>query len=176
MVPGENEPEGHGHGRASGTDRDRTDGDGRERVFVTAGLLTALLERAAAAEPERANVVVGTTPGAELEGTGGGDGDDGNGHGIPSEAAVLTHLYLPEAGRSVRAVFGVDLGRPAGRGRARFVSHPQGPARLTERDDLAAVVLVATPPWEPEGVVAYDRAGRRLALTVADAVPPDGRL
>ncbi len=171
MVPGENEPEGHGHGRASGTDRDRTDGDGRERVFVTAGLLTALLERAAAAEPDRANVVVGTTPGAELEAL------DGAGeHAVPPDAAALTHLYLPEAGESVRAVFGVDLGRPAGRGRARFVSHPQGPARLTERDDLAAVVLVATPPWEPAGVTAYDRAGRRLALTVVDAAPPADRL
>jgi hypothetical protein len=172
MAPGENEPEGHG--RASGTDHDRTDDDGRERVFVTAGLLTALLERAAAAEPDRANVVVGTTPGAELE-TLDGDGD-GDGHAVPPDAAALTHLYLPEAGESVRAVFGVDLGRPAGRGRARFVSHPQGPARLTERDDLAAVVLVATPPWEPAGVTAYDRAGRRLALTVVDAAPPADRL
>jgi hypothetical protein len=135
-------------------------------VAVTSGLLTALLDRAAEAEPDGANVVLGTTPAGAFEAD----------LGLPADHPVVTHLYLPEAGESVRAVFGVDLGRPAGRGRARFVSHPGGPLALTERDDLAPVVLVAVPPWEPSQVAAFDRAGRRRDLTVLDAEPPVERL
>ena len=89
---------------------------------------------------------------------------------------MFTHLFLPAAGQSVRAVFGVDLGRPSGRGRGRFVSHPQGPLALTREDDLAPVVLVAVPPWEPEHVTAFDRSGRVLDLSVVDAEPPVERL
>jgi hypothetical protein len=66
----------------------------------------------------------------------------------------------------------MDLGTPAGRGRARFVTHPQGPFRVTRRDDLAAVVLVAVPPWDERSIAAFDRAGRRLTLAVVDAEPP----
>jgi hypothetical protein len=81
-------------------------------------------------------------------------------------------MYLPDAGRSVNAVFGMDLGTPAGRGRARFLSHPQGPFGVTERDDLAAVVLVAVPPWDDRSLGAFDRADRRLDLRIVDAEPP----
>jgi len=132
--------------------------DRPEPVYVTAGLVGALLDRARAADPRPANVVLDATPASEFRPP----------LDIPDDAPVLSHLYLPEAGRSVRAVFGVDLGRPSGRGTARFVSHPQGPFALTREDDLAAVVLVAVPPWEG----AFARSGRGLSLTVVDAEPP----
>jgi hypothetical protein len=136
--------------------------DAPETVHVTAGLVEALLDRARAADPEAANVVLDATPAGAF------DGD----LGVDDDRPVLTHLYLPEAGESVRAVFGVDLGRPAGRGTARFVSHPRGPFALTREDDLAAVVLVAVPPWEAESLGAFARSGRRLSLAVLDAEPP----
>jgi hypothetical protein len=136
--------------------------DAPETVYVTAGLVEALLDRARAADPEAANVVLDATPAGAF------DPD----LGLDDDRPVITHLYLPEAAESVRAVFGVDLGRPAGRGSARFVSHPQGPFALTREDDLAAVVLVAIPPWEPESLGAFARSGRRLSLTVLDAEPP----
>ena len=100
--------------------------DRPEPVYVTAGLVGALLDRARAADPRPANVVLDATPASEFRPP----------LDIPDDAPVLSHLYLPEAGRSVRAVFGVDLGRPSGRGTARFVSHPQGPSALT-REALA---------------------------------------
>nr|WP_283102339.1 hypothetical protein [Haloplanus sp. XH21] len=120
-----------------------------------------LLERAAAADPARENVVLDATPAGEF------DAD----LGVDPATPVLTHFYLP-AGRAVSDVFGVDLGTPAGRGRARFLTHPQGPAELTRRDDLAGVVLLAVPPWGTETLTAFDRQGRRLPLTVLDAEPP----
>jgi hypothetical protein len=131
-------------------------------VYVTRGLVDALLDMAADAEPEELSVVLAPTPAAEFD----------RDLGIEPETPVLTHFYLPEAGQSVAAVFGVDLGTPAGRGRARFVTHPQGPPRPTETDDFAAVVLVAVPPWDPGQIAAFDRAGSRLELTVLDADPP----
>jgi hypothetical protein len=137
-------------------------GDAPDEVYVTAGLVEALLDRARQADPDEANVVLDATPARSF------DAD----LGVDPDQPVLTHLYLPDAGRSVRAVFGVDLGRPAGRGTARFVSHPTGPLGLTREDDLAAVVLVAVPPWERDALAAFARSGRRLGLTVLDAEPP----
>lgn len=137
-----------------------------ESVRITEGLLTALLDRAQEAEPDTANVVLDATPAGAF------DAD----LGLPADVPVFTHLFLPSAGGSVRAVFGVDLGRPSGRGRARFVSHPQGPPTLTREDDLAPVVLVAVPPWAPDNVAAFTRGGRDLDLVVVDAEPPVERL
>ncbi|MFB6195950.1 MAG: hypothetical protein ABEI80_07240 [Haloplanus sp.] len=131
-------------------------------VYATRGLVDLLLERAAASDPSRENVVLDATPAGEFE----------TDLGLAPDAPVLTHVYLPAAGRAVSDVFGVDLGTPAGRGRARFLSHPQGPAELTREDDLAGVVLLAVPPWERETVSAFDRRGRALPLTVLDADPP----
>jgi len=146
----------------------RTDGgvdDGDcDPVHATRGLVELLLERAAAAEPERENLVLDATPAADFEAE----------LGVDSSTPILSHVYFPTAGRAVSDVFGVDLGTPAGRGRARFLSHPQGPAELTRRDDLAGVVLLAVPPWE--GLLAFDRRGRRLPLAVVDAEPPAGSL
>ncbi len=133
-----------------------------DEVYVTAGLIEALLGRARRADPDRANVVLDATRAGAFD----------RDLGVPADQSVLTHLYLPEAGGSVRAVFGVDLGRPAGRGTARFVSHPTGPLALTREDDLAAAVVVAVPPWERESLAAFARSGRRLGLTVVDAEPP----
>ena len=134
-------------------------------VLLTRGLLTVLLERAASAEPERVNVLLDATSAGELL------GDTG---GVDPSTPVLTHFYLPEAGGSVRAVFGMDLGTPAGR--ARFLSHPDGDPTLRETDDLAAVVLVAVPPFELGDVSAYDRRGRGLDLRILDAEPPEERI
>jgi hypothetical protein len=131
-------------------------------VYVTQGLIEVLLDRAGDVEPSRMNTVLDATPAREFD-------DD---LGLDPSTPVLTHLYFPAAGRAVSDVFGVDLGTPAGRGRARFLTHPQGPPELTRRDDLAGVVLLAVPPWEPSSVTAFDRRGRRLDLTVLDAEPP----
>ena len=138
------------------------DGSDGDPVCITHDLLAVLLDRAATAEPDGENVVLGATPAGAFD----------RDLGLASDHPILTHLYLPEAGGSVRAVFGVDLGRPAGGGVARFVSHPQGPLDVTERDDLAAVVVVAVPPWTPDGVAAFDRSGRRRRLRVVDEEPP----
>lgn len=134
-------------------------------VFVTRDLLSVLLERADVQDPNRANVPLDTTPAGELS---------GDLAGIDPETPVLTHFYFPGAGGSVAAVFGMDLGTPAGR--ARFVSHPDGNPRLTKEDDLAGVVLVVTPPYGVDDVRAYDRHGRGVDLRVLDAVPPEERI
>lgn len=151
-------------GGAHGTDPVR--GDSPSPVWITRDLLAVLLDRAADAEPSGANVVLDATPAADLRPR----------PDLPPDRPVLTHLYLPDAGRSVGAVFGVDLGRAAGDGHARFVSHPQGPLGVTRRDDLAAAVIVAVPPWDPDHVGAFDRSGRRRRLHVVDAEPPEERL
>jgi hypothetical protein len=129
-------------------------------VHATRGLVDLLLERAAATEPAQMNVVLDATPAGDFE----ADLD------LDPTTPVLTHVYFPMAGGAVNDVFGVDLGTPAGRGRARFLTHPQGPAELTRRDDLAGVVLLAVPPWER--ITAFDRRGRELSLAVVDAEPP----
>jgi hypothetical protein len=129
-------------------------------VHATRGLVEMLLERAAESEPSRENLVLDATPASDF----------GVDLGVDPSTPVLSHVYFPMAGRAVSDVFGVDLGTPAGRGRARFLSHPQGPAELTRRDDLAGVVLLAVPPWED--LLAFDRRGRRLPLVVVDAEPP----
>jgi hypothetical protein len=139
-----------------------SDGEAPEDVYITAGLVEALLDRARAADPSTANIVLDATPARAFEPS----------LALPDETPVLSHLYLPEAGESVRAVFGVDLGRPSGRGTARFVSHPQGPFALTREDDLAAVILIAVPPWERDALGAFARSGRELSLTIVDAEPP----
>ncbi|WP_313691365.1 hypothetical protein [Halorarum halobium] len=131
-------------------------------VLLTRGLVTVLLERASEAEPGGVNVLLDTTPAGELA---------GETAGIDPDSPVLTHFYFPEAGGSVRAVFGMDIGTPAGR--ARFLSHPDGDSTLRQTDDLAGVVLVAVPPFGESDVSAYDRRGRELDLQVLDAEPPE---
>jgi len=135
-------------------------------VYITRGLLEALLEMAAEADPDGISVVLASTPAEEF----------GTDLGLDGETPVLTHFYFPETSGSVNAVFGVDLGTPAGRGRARFVSHPDGRLAATREDTFAAALVVSVPPWEEESVAAFDRNDRKLDLDVLDAEPPQERL
>nr|WP_305794615.1 hypothetical protein [Halomarina rubra] len=117
-----------------------------------------LLSVASDRDPQSVTVGLTVTPASDLDG-----GDD-----LDPETQVFTHFYHPDAGGSVNAVFGIDLASPRTQGR--FVSHPDGDDRLKRTDDFHEVVFVATPPWDE--VVAYDRGGTRLPVTVVDAVPP----
>lgn len=167
--------------------RDGDDGDctagsdwsGREPVYLTVGLAEALLHLAAEAEPSSITMGLGVTPARKLE-TGEGRGENGEGDnveegaglGLDPDTAVFTHFYHPDAGRSVDAVFGMDLSTPVGTTRGRFVSHPQGPRAVQRTDDLHAVIIVAVPPWEPDMLAAFDRRGRRRPLRLLDVEPP----
>ena len=139
-------------------------------VYITRGLLDALLEMAAAADPDDISVVLASTPVGEFEGGIDSDLD------LDTDTAVLTHFYFPETSGSVNAVFGVDLGTPAGQGRARFVSHPTGRLEATREDTFAAALLIAVPPWNTESIAAFDRNNRKLDLDVVDAEPPEETL
>ncbi|WP_435194736.1 hypothetical protein [Natronomonas sp. EA1] len=132
-------------------------------VYVTRGLVTALLEFAGEADPESVALALATTPASDLP-----EAD------LDPEASVFTDFYLPDAGRSVNAVFGMDLGRPNTDGR--FVSHPQGKLELVQTDDFAAVIFVAIPPYDESSLAAFGRSGRRLPLEVLDIEPPEARL
>ncbi len=141
-------------------------GDDRQPLYVTSALLDVLLDMSEDAEPDTLSVVLAPTRAGAFDADLGLDGD----------TPVLTHFYLPDAGRSVTAVFGLDLSTPAGRGRARFHAHPQGPKEPTKRDDFAAAVIVAVPPWDRTEVRAYDRSGTRLSLEEVTAEPPEESL
>lgn len=143
-------------------------------VYATRGLLGALLALAADADPDPVTVALATTPAADL------DFDEAAadaGTDVPEpETPVYAEFYLPDAGDSIRAVFGVDLGVPAGQTAGRFLSHPTGELDVSSADDFHARMLVAVPPWTPGEVAAFDRRGRRLPLAVVDAEPPERRL
>lgn len=131
-------------------------------VHATRGLIEVLLEMAAAAEPREVTVDLSVTRAEAFP-----EPPD-----VPPDTPIFTHFYLPDAGESVSAVFGVDLSTPLGQSRGRFVSHPQGRLEVSREDDLHGVVLVAIPPWEDDSIAAFGRDGRRLELTVVDAEPP----
>lgn len=131
-------------------------------VYVVQGLLEGLLTYARDREPESVSVALGVTRAEELAET-----------GLEPDTAVFTHFYLPDAGASVKAVFGMDLSTPPGT-RGRFLSHPTGELAVTQRDDLAELVIVAVPPWETTSVAAFDRSGARHSLTLLDLdLPPE---
>jgi hypothetical protein len=132
-----------------------------EAVYVAADLLEALCELAAKRDPDRVSVPLGVTPPDRLE------------EAEPADGPVFTHFYLPDTGRSVRAVFGVDLGTPSGSTPGIFHGHADGRRELTKRDELRQVCFVAVPPWEPTEVVAIDRRGRRRPLHVLDVTVPE---
>jgi hypothetical protein len=135
-------------------------------VYITRGLLAALLEMAAEADPDDVSVVLASTPAGEFAA----------GTALDADTPVLTHFYFPDSSGSVNAVFGVDLGTPAGRGRARFVSHPNGRLAATREDTFAAALVVAVPPWEESSCAAFDRNNRTLDLDVLDVEPPQETL
>lgn len=132
-----------------------------ESIYITRGLVEALLEFARDAEPDRFGVGLEVTPAGEFDDV-----------GLPPETPVFTHFYHPDAGRSVTAVFGMDLSTPPGRTRGRFVSHPRGGLSVSTTDDLHAVVIVAVAPWDDSSLAAFDRRGRRRPLAIVDAIPP----
>ena len=132
-------------------------------IYVTRDLLTVLLEFAAEQDPTAVTLRLSATSAAEFEAE----------LGLDPETPVLTHFTLADVGGSVNAVFGVELGTPAGQGHARFLSHPTGRLKLSKTDDLAAVVLVAVPPYDDDHVAAFDRTGDGFELVVLDAAPPE---
>lgn len=135
-------------------------------MYVTQGLLDALLTFASEREPRSFAAVLDVTPANQFD----ADLD------LPDETPIFTHFYLPDAGRSVTAVFGVDLSTPTGKTAGRFVSHPAGDLSVSITDDLHEVVLVAIPPWDRTSVAAFDRSGTRQSLDVIDAEPPSEQL
>lgn len=131
-------------------------------VYVTRGLVETLLRMASEAEPDDVTISLAVTQAAELP-----DAD------LDPETPVFTDFYLPSAGGSVSAVFGMDLGTPVGQTHGRFVSHPGGYMGVSELDDLHEVVFVAIPPWDDESFGAFDRSGRKREVTVLDIEPPE---
>ena len=131
-------------------------------LYVTRGLATVLLELARDAEPGEVTANLAVTPAGELRGA----------DSLSADVPVFTDFYLPDSGRSVNAVFGVDLSTPSRQTQGRFVSHPQGDLAVSRTDDLHEAVFVAVPPWEEANLAAFDRRGRRRDLTVVDAEPP----
>jgi hypothetical protein len=129
-------------------------------VPITRGLLTALLELAEDRDPTGVTVSLATTAAGEF------DTD------LPADRSVFTDMYLPDTGRSVTAVFGMDLSTPGAAGR--FLSHPDGTLALTKEDDLHEVVFVAVPPYGIEDVRAFTRSGDGLPIEIVDAEPPVG--
>jgi hypothetical protein len=127
-------------------------------VRITRGLLTALLELAEDRDPSDVTVSLATTAAAELDA------------GLDDDRPVFTDMYLPDAGRSVTAVFGMDLSTPGAAGR--FRSHPDGNLALTKEDDLHEVVFVAVPPYEIDDVAAFTRSGKGLPMEIVDVEPP----
>lgn len=131
-------------------------------VYATRGLVESLLRTASDAAPEEVSVPIAVTPAEELPGA-----------SLPAGTPVFTHFYMPEAGRSVNFVFGVDLGTPAGQTQGRFVSHPNGELRVRQTDDFKERIFVAVPPWETDSLAVFDRRGREQPLELLDVQPPE---
>jgi hypothetical protein len=131
-------------------------------VYITRGLLTALLELAEDRDPNSVTVSLAVTPADEL------DVD------LPADRSVFTDMYLPDTGGSVTAVFGMDLSTPGAAGR--FLTHPDGTLELTKSDDLHEVVFVAVPPYDTENVAAFTRSGTGVPIELVDVEPPEGEL
>lgn len=127
--------------------------------YITRGLMSVLLDYARENDPDSVSIGLTVTRAEKLP---------GDAASIAPETPVFTHFYLPDAGQSVHAVFGVDLGTPRTQGR--FISHPDGRRDLSLTDDLHEVVFVAIPPWRD--VTAFDRSGNQLPMTVLDTEPP----
>ena len=134
-------------------------------VYVTRGLVETLLGMARDAEPNDVTISLAVTEAAELP-----DAD------LDPETPVFTDFYLPSAGGSVNAVFGMDLGTPAGQTHGRFVSHPDGYMGVSKLDDLHEVIFVAIPPWDTDNFGAFDRSGRTVEVEILDVEPPEESL
>lgn len=131
-------------------------------VYITRGLADVLLSFAKDADPDEITAGLVAIPAGDLD----------DPVGLAPETPVFTDFYLPNTGRSVTAVFGMDLATPHGQTHGRFVSHPLGDLAVTRGDDLHATMFVAVPPWTTESLAAFDRSSRRLDLEIIDAEPP----
>lgn len=134
-------------------------------IYITKGLQETLLGMGDDADPESTTVPLAVTRAGGLP-----DVD------LADEYQVFTHFYFPNEGDALNAVFGVDLGTPAGQTPGMFVSHPRGDLQVSKRDDLREVVFVGVPPWDEESFQAFDRRGSRLEYTVLDVEPPEERV
>ena len=134
-------------------------------VYVTRGLVETLLRMAREAEPDDVTISLAVTRAKELP-----EAD------LDPKTPVFTDFYLPSAGSSVNAVFGMDLGTPAGQTQGRFVSHPDGYMGVSKLDDLHEVIFVAIPPWDTESFGAFDRSGRTVEVEILDVEPPEESL
>jgi len=131
----------------------------KETVYITEPLQETLLSFAADAEPDPVSFCLAVTPVGDLTVC-----DD-----VHDQTPVFSDLYLPEQPNSVSSVFGMDLETPPQRTQGRFISHPRSALKVTKRDDLHEVVIVAVPPWDEDSIAAFDRAGRRRRLKTVDA-------
>jgi hypothetical protein len=153
----------------------------RKPLYLTRPLLAVLLELAADAEPNPANVQLVASAAGDLEALPADSADRRAGErprscrlaDLDPGTPVFSDFYFPEVGNALDFVFGVDLGTPAGQSQGRFLSHPDGDPDLSVRDDLHATVLVAVPPWEPANVSAYDRDSTKRDLVVVEAGAQD---
>lgn len=132
-------------------------------TYATRGMIEALLALAEDAEPDPITAALAVTPAQELR----------EPVPLPNETPIFTHFYMPEAGKSVRAVFGMDLTIPHGQTQGRFISHPLGKLALTRKDHLHETVFVAVPPWDTDSLAAFNRAGTRQPMEIIDAEPPE---
>jgi hypothetical protein len=149
----------------------------RDPVYATCPLVETLCRLASDADPTPVTVSLSTVPASDLD----APVREADGSGVETtvrigsldpDTPVFAEFYVPEAGRALRDVFGVDLSTPAGTD-GRFLSHPDGDPDVSLTDDLHVRILVAVPPYEPETVRAFDRNGRRLDLRLVDARSPE---
>lgn len=141
-------------------------------IYATRGLVDSLLRQAADREPDSVTIPLAATPAGDLYGTEVSAAADPPAE-VTESTPVFTHFYMPNSGGAVSAVFGVDLGTPAGQTQGRFVSHPQGRLRLEQTDDFHALVFVAVPPWDQDSLAVFDRSASRQDLTILDVEPPE---
>lgn len=131
-------------------------------IHITEGLIETLLRLSKEKDPEPTTMPLGISRAENLP-----DAE------LPDDTPVFTHFYMPSEEDTLNAVFGVDLGTPAGQTPGVFVSHPRGDLRVSKRDDFREVVFVAVPPWDEESFRAFDRKGNGRDLTILDIEPPE---
>lgn len=134
-------------------------------LYITRGLVDTLLRFARERDPDPTTVPLAVTPASEIPAA-----------EVPGETPIFTHFYMPNEGDALNAVFGIDLGTPAGQTPGVFVSHPRGNPDLTKRDELREVVFIAIPPWSDDDLQAYDRSGVGQEFTILDIEPPEESL
>ncbi len=130
-------------------------------IYLTDGLVETLLRFASEKDPDSTTVPLAVTDADKL------DVD------LEQDGPVFTHFYMQNDDDAVNAVFGVNLGLPAGQTPGVFVSHPRGRLSVSKRDDLREVVFVAVPPWDRDSFQAFDRAGDRVTYEILDIEPPE---